>query len=190
MEIQNLIVYFCDFSPDNTEVGPESLARINKAIEYILSNQDTHYYILLGAGLFKGNGKIAKYLAAKKIASLLREKGFKREFSQIADKKILKLGQLEVEILTAKTQAWGTYAETLAIWESFKILLMIFKTKIFSSKYHILRLKFIWLFLLKSEREFLGVKVKRTSKERFSYYLRELTRYAKALALGFRLKFS
>lgn len=180
------MIYFCDFSADNTDVGRESLARINEAIKYIMSNPNIHYNILLGAGLFKGNGQVAKELAAKKIKEILRSKGFLG--GQSPEYFRLRLWNTEVSILLSKDNAWGTFVETLSMWRSFSKLLLTHQSIIFSSNYHIPRIKFIWLFFPKCQKEFLGVKVNRTLKEKLLYYLLEPLRYLKVIFFGLKLK--
>lgn len=180
----NIIIPACDFYQG--QVGTETFIRMNVGTDFILKNDDNYYHVFFGAGEFQENGKtyIAKQIMSQTFVEMLFEK-WKIRYPKIKRSGLLTLKREKFEIFTPYRNVWGSFKEMEICVESIKRFgFQGHKTIIFSSKYHIRRLKFIFKFLDLQDVEFISIDIPQYPIDKLLTPLK----YLKAFCLGMKRK--
>jgi len=147
------VIYMCDSSTDGKELGNETVLRIQEAAKVIFSEKEKkcQWNILLGAGTQprKLNAPQAKELMGLYIKNLLLENGYEAVYNKPFSPNCIsfeKEGAKDIRTYLAEQEAWGTFWETWVILKTCGISLLHERLVVFSSSYHLPRIRYIWSF--------------------------------------------
>ncbi len=148
-----MIIYAYDTQADGTELGPGSIARLDKGIDYILESVWGEWDIILGAGCDPKRPKnttplktLMQYYIIKKI----EEKGFKQRPGSVSGTSEWFDGVKRViTIVVSKSDVWGSFDETkfaLQTWKPGYSGRVGYYYAV-SANFHLPRIKLIWSML-------------------------------------------
>lgn len=123
-----IIIYACDTKNNSSLCGPETVSRCKKALSFIKRNDLKNCKIVLGSGVnprYPNSAPFKETMALFLIDLLSQEK-------------------IEADIILSHTNAWGTAEETKSILKTNTNIEDIY---IFSSWYHLPRIKIMWRYL-------------------------------------------
>lgn len=147
-----MIIYAYDTQANGTELGPGSIARLDKGIDYILESEWNDWDVILGAGFDPSRPDVLtslKTMMEYYIIKKLKQKGFYLQDATVPGMGSWSDGKKRtIKIITSRSDAWGSFDETksaLQTWKNFHGRVGYYYAV--SADFHLPRIRLIWSML-------------------------------------------
>lgn len=171
---------------NGTECCPITVARCDTALDHISNDpcQEQSFVILLGAGK---NPQHPDRPELKEIMRAYLTQTLMRNGYDMSKHGVLTKGSKRVTIRLAQKDGWGTFNETRSVVELLNgIAESPSRITVVSSRYHLMRIRFIWKFFPKYRISTVPFMEKTTLK----HCCLEAIKFSKALLMGLHYKLS